>query len=49
FFFDADQRWHYNLKTRDYSASGTYTVLVDTGDASEYLVDPTCVGEFVIK
>jgi len=49
FFFDSDQGWHYNLKTKNYSAPGTYTVFMDSGDASEFLVDPTCVGEFVIK
>jgi len=49
FFFEVDQRWHYNLRTNDFSASGTYTVFIDSGDPSEYLIDPTCVGEFVIK
>lgn len=49
FFFDSDQRWHYNLKTKDYSAAGTYTVLMDSGDASEYVIDPTCTGQFVVN
>ncbi len=49
FFFDSDQRWHYNLKTKNYSALGTYTVLMDSGDASEYVIEPTCTGQFVVK
>lgn len=49
FFFDGHMRWHYNLKKKDYSGPGTYTVFMDSGDASQYLVDPTCTGRFVIK
>lgn len=49
FFFESDQRWHYNLKTGNYSASGTYTVFIDSGDSFEYLIDPACTAQFVVK
>ena len=42
-------RWQYNLKTKNYTAPGTYTVSMASGDDAEYLVDPTCEAEFVIK
>ena len=41
-------KWHFNLKTRNYTASGTYVVTMESGDTSEYLIDPTCTGQFVI-
>lgn len=42
-------RWRYNLKTKNYTAPGTYTVSMASGDDAEYVVDPTCEAEFVIK
>jgi hypothetical protein len=39
---------HFNLKTKNYSAAGTYTTTMESGDTDEYLVDPTCTGSFVI-
>jgi hypothetical protein len=48
FEFDLlDESWHFNLKTKDYNAVGTYTVTMVTGDASEYIIDPTCEAVFV--
>ena len=43
---ETDSLWMFNLSTKPYSATGTYTVSVGAGDDS-YLVDPTCVGAFV--
>ena len=43
-----DGKWHLNLKTKNYSAAGTYTTTMESGDTDEYLVDPTCTGSFVI-
>ena len=42
----ADQVWQYNLKTKDYTAAGTYTITMVSGDDSEYLIDPTCEATF---
>jgi hypothetical protein len=42
----ADGIWQYNLKTKDYSAAGTYTITMVSGDESEYLIDPTCEAAF---
>jgi len=42
----ADQVWQYNLKTKNYSAGGTYTINIVSGDKSEYTIDPTCEAVF---
>jgi len=50
FSYDAEtEQWQFNLKTKNYTASGTYSVSLTSGDASEYGVDATCGGSFVIK
>ena len=47
FRFDPDtQSWVYNLGTKQYGASGTYVVTMKSGDASSYIIDPTCSGQF---
>ena len=33
--------WHFNLKTKNYTAAGTYTVSMVSGDTTEYVVGPT--------
>ena len=43
----ADQIWQYNLKTKNYSAAGTYTITMVSGDDSEYIIDPTCTATFL--
>jgi hypothetical protein len=43
-----DSKWHFNLKTKNYSAPGMYTITMDSGDDAEYLIDPTCEATFVI-
>jgi len=45
----ADQVWQYNLKTKDYTAAGTYTITIVSGDASEYIIDPACEATFERK
>jgi hypothetical protein len=49
FVFTDDLKWQFNLKTSNYSGPGTYTVIMESGDPSEYVIDPTCLTEFVIK
>jgi hypothetical protein len=41
--------WQFNLSSSPFTALGTYTVTVNSGDASQYLVSPTCTGTFVRK
>jgi hypothetical protein len=41
--------WMYNLKTGKSLPSGTYTVLIGSGDVTEYVVDPTCKETFEIE
>jgi len=43
----ADQVWQYNLKTKNYSAGGTYTITIVSGDDAEYAIDPTCTAVFL--
>ena len=47
FEFINDQ-WQFNLKIKNYSASGTYDVQMVSGEESEYVIDPTCNGQFVV-
>jgi streptogramin lyase len=44
-----DGKWQFNLKTKNYTASGTYTVTMESGDKLEYVIDPKCEASFVIK
>ena len=44
-----DGRWHLNLKTFNFfTAAGTYTIIMDSGDNTEYLVEPICTASFVV-
>ena len=45
-FAVADGIWQYNLKTKNYSAVGTYAITMVSGDESEYIIDPTCEAAF---
>jgi hypothetical protein len=40
------QEWALNLKTKDRTSSGTYTVTVKAGSAA-YQLSPTCIGTFI--
>jgi len=42
----ADGVWQYNLKTKDYTATGTYTITIVSADNVEYFIDPTCTAVF---
>ena len=37
----AEQVWQFNLKTKNYTSPGTYTITMQSGDETEYLID-TC-------
>lgn len=39
--------WQYNLKTDDYTAAGTYTISIESGDPDEYELDSSCEAQFV--
>ena len=40
--------WRFNLRTNNYTASGSYTVTMVSGDESEYLAEG-CVAQFVVE
>ena len=50
FVFDPDAgSWRFNLSTKAYSAPGTYTARLMTGDGGEYAVNPGCTATFVVS
>jgi hypothetical protein len=42
-------RWRFNLKTRNYTAPGIYTLTMISGDETEYRIDPVCEAQFVVN
>ena len=42
-------KWRFNLKTRNYTAPGTYTATMLTGDGAEYGLAQTCTAQFVVQ
>lgn len=49
FVYTDDGKWQFNLKTTDFAAAGTYSVMMVSGDDSEYAIDPTCESSFIRK
>ncbi len=49
FEYTDDGIWQFNLKSRNYSASGEYMVTAVSGDETEYTFDPACVTSFQIN
>ena len=51
FFCTEDGKWRYNLKVdqKTWSAPGTYYIYMDTGDDTEYIIDPKCEASFLIE
>lgn len=49
FEFTDDGIWQFNLKSKNYTASGVYIVTVVSGDESEYRIDPACVTSFEVN
>jgi len=48
FVFIAEDKWHYNLKTTNCSASGTYYIKRQSGDESEYTIDSLWEASFTV-
>lgn len=48
FTFDGS-KWGFNLRTKDFSAQGTYEITAVSGNPAEYVIDPTCTAIFVIE
>ncbi len=49
FYFDFSGKWQFNLKTKNYTAPGTYHVTMVSGDLTEYDISPVCEATFVIE
>jgi hypothetical protein len=41
-----DLVWQFNLKTKNYTAPGTYTITMVSGDEAEYVIDQACEATF---
>lgn len=48
FVFTDEGNWQFNLKTKNYTASGAYSVRMRSGDPAEYKIDPEPMFMFVI-
>lgn len=49
FEFTDNEIWQFNLKTKNYTATGTYSLSILSGDENEYVIDSSCTAQFVIK
>lgn len=49
FVFTSAGVWQYVLRTTTYSASGTYSVIMESGDPDEYVFDQTCLTQFIVQ
>lgn len=49
FVFTEDEKWQINVKVTKNTSPGTYTAYMVSGDEDEYVIDPTCQVEFVVK
>jgi hypothetical protein len=49
FAFTTEGKWQFNLSTSAYRTAGLYQVILNTGDAGEYGVEPVCQGSFTIE
>jgi len=45
----SDDLWRFNLKTRNQTAAGIYTISMISGNDLEYVIDPTCEAAFLIE
>ncbi|MHC4748604.1 MAG: right-handed parallel beta-helix repeat-containing protein [Planctomycetota bacterium] len=48
-FVFTGSNWQFNLKTKNYSAAGTYAVTMVSGNECEYTIESTCEAVFVIE
>ncbi|MEJ2402181.1 MAG: hypothetical protein P8Y52_12425 [Xanthomonadales bacterium] len=49
FYFTNSDLWQFILSTHGYSAFGQYYATIESADPSEYVIEPACVTEFIVK
>lgn len=49
FYFTDSDLWQFILSTHGYTAAGAYVATIESGDPSEYVIDPACVTEFIVE
>ena len=49
FFFGGLGQWLQGLPTEQFTAPGTYTVTMVSGDKDEYVFDPACEATYVVE
>ena len=47
-FVFSGNNWDFNLQSKNFSGTGTYTITAVSGDPIQYVIDPTCTATFVI-
>ena len=47
-FVADDHRWQYTMSLANFTARGTYSVTMVSGNAAEYVIEPMCEGVFVV-
>ena len=48
-FVFSGSEWRFNLKISNYTAPGTYTMTMISGNGAEYRIDPTCEAQFIVN
>jgi len=49
FTFTDEGKWQFNLQSKNFTGTGTYTIRPVSGDSGEYVIDPPCKATFVIE
>ena len=48
-FVFSGSKWRFNLKIGNYTAPGTYTMTMISGNGAEYRVEPICEAQFIVN
>jgi len=49
FYSDKKDKWIHGLLTNKFTAPGTYTITMVSGDDSEYVIEPTCKVLYIVE
>ena len=49
FEFADNEKWRFNLKTKNYTSAGSYVITMVSGDPTEYMINSTCEAIFIIN
>ncbi len=49
FYSDKKNKWIHGILTNKFTAPGTYTITMVSGDDSEYVIEPTCKVLYIVE